>query len=102
MFNMILFKINICELLLEISTSKHSNSCDYLTYRAAMRECKDTSCILSYLSYVGLRFTWTNNHDENPIGEKLDIALVNESWLTAFPLSFVTFKVGGISDHSRL
>lgn len=38
---------------------------------------------------------------EDPIGKKLDRALVNQAWLTRYPQSNAYFAAGGISDHAR-
>ncbi|XP_023644456.1 uncharacterized protein LOC111832379 [Capsella rubella] len=57
-------------------------------------------CDLGSLSFAGPKFTWINNQDANPIGKKIDHALVNPDWLSHFPHSHASFEAGGISDHS--
>ncbi|KAH0862042.1 hypothetical protein HID58_079253 [Brassica napus] len=39
--------------------------------------------------------------DEDPIGKKLDRALINAAWFRDFPQSVARFEAGGISDHAR-
>jgi len=58
-------------------------------------------CDLADLHSSGPTFTWTNNQEENPIGKKLDRALINPIWLSTFLYSYAAFEAGGISDHSR-
>ncbi|KAG7585320.1 Reverse transcriptase domain [Arabidopsis thaliana x Arabidopsis arenosa] len=60
-----------------------------------------SDCELEDLSYVGPRFTWWNNQEDNPIGKKLDRALVNGVWGQVFPSSYASFETCGVSDHCR-
>lgn len=56
---------------------------------------------LSDLSFSSSPFTWWNKRGADPIGKKLDRALVNGDWLRVYPNSFANFETGGISDHAR-
>lgn len=58
-------------------------------------------CGLSEMVYTGPQFTWTNHRVADPIGKKLDRALINGAWLALFPYSFASFEAGGIHDHAR-
>lgn len=55
---------------------------------------------LADLNSRGAFFTWSNERPEDPILRKLDRAVVNEAWLTAFPESIAIFDPPGDSDHS--
>lgn len=81
-----------------LSSNEHSRAGNYLPSNGAMREFQDT--IVNYglmdLSFVGSLYTWINNQEKNPIGKKLDRALVNGCRLTEFPLSYNTFEAGGV------
>lgn len=83
--------------------SDHSRATDYSSNTAGMRDFQNTVsyCDISDLSSSGPAFTWINNQDVNPIGKKLDRALINSAWLSQFPYSHVCYEAGGISDHSR-
>ncbi|KAF2589101.1 hypothetical protein F2Q70_00040381 [Brassica cretica] len=48
----------------------------------------------------GLPFTWWNNNDSDPISKRIDHALVNLDWSTAFPDSFADFLQPDQSDHA--
>lgn len=86
-----------------LSSIEHSRSMDYMVDQTGMRHFQDVvqDCDLSDLAYVGPCFTWWNHQDVNPVGKKLDRALINNEWLAMFPQSFATFKPGGVSDHAR-
>lgn len=58
-------------------------------------------CNLTDMAYTGEIFTWWNKRDEDPIGKKLDRALINAAWYRQFPQSTARFEAGGISDHAR-
>ncbi|CAG7885777.1 unnamed protein product [Brassica rapa] len=58
-------------------------------------------CNLTDFASTGALFTWWNKREEDPIGKKLDRALVNAAWLRDFPQSTSRFEAGGISDHAR-
>lgn len=47
-----------------------------------------------------LPFTWWNNNDSDPISKRIDHALVNLDWSTAFPDSFADFLQPDQSDHA--
>lgn len=86
-----------------LSSQEHSRNLDYLPNQAGMRQFQAvvTSCGLTDLPFVGPTFTWWNKQGGDPIGKKLDRALVNSEWLSHFRQSFATFDAGGVSDHSR-
>lgn len=60
-----------------------------------------TDCSVTDLPYTGALFTWWNKRSEDPIGKKLDRALVNNEWLTRYPHAHAHFDAGGVSDHAR-
>ena len=62
-------------------------------------DCVDTLDIFD-LNFSGKFYTWWDCNHENPSFRKLDRALVNEAWLSAFSLSRVNFMPRGLSDHS--
>ncbi|WZZ77741.1 hypothetical protein YC2023_098313 [Brassica napus] len=86
-----------------LSSGEHSRVRDYLTDQRGMRQFQEvvSDCVLTDLAYTGAIFTWWNKQDTDPIGKKLDRALINGAWLSAFPKSFAKFEAGGISDHAR-
>ena len=86
-----------------LSSSEHSRALDYRTDQIGMMQFQEvtTDCALSDLSYVGALFTWWNKRDADPIGKKLDRALVNGEWMQRYPQSFAKFEAGGVSDHAR-
>ena len=47
-----------------------------------------------------LPFTWRNSQDDNPISTRIDHALINQSWSTAFPDSYADFLDPSQSDHT--
>ncbi|KAG7577371.1 Endonuclease/exonuclease/phosphatase superfamily [Arabidopsis thaliana x Arabidopsis arenosa] len=65
------------------------------------QSCIDT-CELLHLSSRGAEHTWYNGQPSNPITRKLDRALINESWLMAFPQSSMFVDAPGGSDHCPL
>ena len=52
------------------------------------------------ISSRGGFFTWSNHQQDNPIIRKLDRALANDEWLSAFPSALAIFDPPGASDHS--
>lgn len=86
-----------------LASSEHSRALDYRRDQTGMRHFQEavTDCSVMDLPYTGALFTWWNNRVEDPIGKKLDRALVNQSWLSRYPLSSAHFEAGGISDHAR-
>lgn len=86
-----------------LSSQEHSRAADYLADQTGMRHFQDlvADCGLSDLSATGALFTWWNKQEGDPIGKKLDCALVNGDWLRCFPHSHAHFEAGGISDHAR-
>lgn len=85
------------------SSSEHSRWQDYLGDQSGMRHFQEliTDVGLSDLSFSSSPFTWWNKRGADPIGKKLDRALVNGDWLRVYPNSFANFETGGISDHAR-
>jgi len=86
-----------------LSFSDHSRVMDFSLNDSGMRDFQNvvSYCDLADLHSSGPTFTWTNNQEENPIGKKLDRALINPIWLSTFLYSYAAFEAGGISDHSR-
>lgn len=71
--------------------------------QTGMRQFQDLvgDCNQFDMTFMGALFTWWNKRDEDPIGKKLDRALINAAWLRVYPQSFSQFEAGGISDHDR-
>ncbi|CDY44607.1 BnaCnng11560D [Brassica napus] len=86
-----------------LSSSEHSRSLDYRTDQIGLRAFQEvlTDCSLVDFSYGEALFTLWNKRDEDPIGNKLDRALVNGDWLRHFPNSHAYFDAGGVLDHAR-
>lgn len=86
-----------------LSLTEHSRAADYTFNVTGMNDFQNTVsfCDLGDLTSAGPNFTWINNQDSNPIGKKLDRALVNPEWLSRFPHSHAMLEAGGISDHAR-
>lgn len=86
-----------------LSSSEHSRSMDYRSDQINMRAFQEavTDCSLVDLVFGGALFTWWNQRNGNPIGKKLDRALVNGDWLRLYPNSHAYFDAGGVSDHAR-
>ena len=53
---------------------------------------------LDDLKYSGFQLTWT----DGIISRKIDRVLVNEKWISVFPLSEAEFLPAGLSDHSPM
>lgn len=51
-------------------------------------------------SYIGSRFTWTNNRIEGTIFSRLDKGLVNHQWLDLSPKSSISHLYKTWLDHS--
>lgn len=62
-----------------LSSEEHSRSRDYMVDQAGMRDFQElvSDCSLTDLPYVGSVFTWWNKRGMNPVGKKLDRALIN-------------------------
>lgn len=62
-----------------LSMADHSRTTDYYINLGGMRDFQNVvaHCDLGDLSFTRPGFTWTNNQDSNPIGKKLDRALIN-------------------------
>ena len=86
-----------------LASSEHSRALDYRRDMSGMRHFQEamTDCSVMDLPFTGALFTWWNNRVADPIGKKLDRALVNQNWLSRYPLSSAQFDAGGISDHAR-
>ena len=85
-----------------LASSEHSRGF-IASSQLGMRYFQDLvgDCNLTDLAYSGALFTWWNKRDEDPLGKKLDRALVNAAWLRSYPQSTASFEAGGISDHAR-
>lgn len=77
-----------------LSSNEHSRALDHRCDQTGMTHFQEvtTDCALMNLPYVGALFTWWNKRDEDPIGKKLDRALVNGEWLQRYPQSFAKFE----------
>ena len=86
-----------------LASSEHSRSLEYRRDLTGMYQFQElvSDCSVTDLPYTGALFTWWNNREEDPIGKKLDRALVNQSWMSQYPSSSAHFDAGGISDHAR-
>lgn len=86
-----------------LASGEHSRMLDYLSDQAGMRHFQDVvgACDLTDLAYVGALFTWWNKREGNPVGKKLDRAMINETWMHRFPQSYAIFDTGGVSDRER-
>lgn len=86
-----------------LASGEHSRAQDYLSDQAGMRQFQEVvgACDLTDLTYVGALFTWWNKQEGNPVGKKLDRALVNETWMHKYSQSYARFDTGGVSDHAR-
>lgn len=62
-----------------LASSEHSRAHDYRPDQLGMTQFQEvvTDCSLQDLPYTGALFTWWNQREEDPIGKKLDKALVN-------------------------
>lgn len=62
------------------------------------------SCIdqieLRDLRYHDNKFSWFNKQPNNPIAKKLDRAIINENWLSFYPISLAKFLAPEISNHT--
>ena len=85
-----------------LSTGEHSRGTVPRSL-LGMRQFQDVvmDCGLTDLASSGALFTWWSKQDEDPIGKKLDQALINAAWPRSFPQSSACFEAGGISDHAR-
>ena len=86
-----------------LASREHSRSLEYRRDLTGMYHFQElvVDCSVTDLPYTGALFTWWNNREEDPIGKKLDRALVNQSWMSQYPSSSAHFDAGGISDHAR-
>ena len=86
-----------------LSSSEHSRRCLTSSSQLGMTQFQEAvgDCNLTDLTHSGAIFTWWNNQEADPIGKKLDRALINGSWLRDYPHSSCRFEAGGISDHAR-
>lgn len=55
---------------------------------------------LTDLRATGNTFTWWDSSCFSPVLRKLDRVLVNDSWLSRYPLSLAHFRPRGLSDHN--
>ena len=86
-----------------LSTREHSRGGGAPSSQLGMRYFQELvgDCNLTDMASTGALFTWWNKRDEDPIGKKLDRALINAAWFRDFPQSVARFEAGGISDHAR-
>ena len=86
-----------------LSSCEHSRAKDYKGDQIGMMHFQEvmTDCMVTDLPYTWAPFTWWNKRVEDPIGKKLDRALVNSEWLNHYPHSSAQFDAGGVSDHAR-
>ena len=52
------------------------------------------------LRFSGHLFTWWDCNHSDPVLKKLDRVLVNEAWISIFPMSRTHFLPRGLSDHN--
>ena len=74
---------------------------DWHPYMDEFNECC-CEASLEDLRYIGCHLTWSKGSGEGYIARKLDRALVNSSWFSAFPDAFANFLERGPSDHSPI
>lgn len=69
-----------------LASSEHSRALDYRTDQVGIRHFQEaiTACSVLDMPYTGALFTWWNKRHEDPIGKKLDRALVNQEWLIRY------------------
>lgn len=86
-----------------LSSTKHSRMRDYLGDQSGMIQFQElvSDCAFTDLASTGALYTWWNKRSADPLGKKLDRALVNGNWFREFPHSYELFETGGISDHAR-
>ncbi|XP_018473790.2 uncharacterized protein LOC108845015 [Raphanus sativus] len=86
-----------------LSSAEHSRGGATQSSHLGMRFFQEAvgDCNLTDMASSGALFTWWNKRDEDPIGKKLDRALINTAWFSDFPHSTSRFEAGGISDHAR-
>lgn len=86
-----------------LSSTENSRANDYLRDQSGMLHFQElvTDCVLTDLAYIESLFILWNKRGADPIGKKLDHALINGDWLRVYPQSFALFEMGGISDHAR-
>lgn len=51
------------------------------------------------LNYTGAFFSWWDSNINSRVRKKLDRVLINDSWMSMFPLSRAWFPPRGLSDH---
>lgn len=69
----------------------------FLMYQ--LRDCL-TQLGLFDLRYVGAAHTWTNSQPSGPYSKKLDMLMVNSSFVSTFPHALPTFLPPVFSDHA--
>ncbi|CAH2046594.1 unnamed protein product [Thlaspi arvense] len=86
-----------------LATSEHSMGYDQTARQVGMCQFQNlvAYCSLPDLPAVGSIFTWWNKITGDPVGKKLDKALVNGLWLQSILQSYANFETGGISGHAR-
>ncbi|XP_048613245.1 uncharacterized protein LOC125587131 [Brassica napus] len=69
----------------------------FLMYQ--LRDCL-TQLGLFDLRYVGAAHTWTNSQPSGPYSKKMDMLMVNSSFVSTFPHALPTFLPPVFSDHA--
>lgn len=84
-----------------VSPSEHSSS-SVQVINTDMINFRDTLLQLGLfdLRYQGIQNTWSNKQPSGPIAKKLDRALVNYEWISAYPNSSAVFLAPEFSDHT--
>ena len=82
-------------------SKKSGRNLSWTTAMEAFNKCCAAADI-DDLKFVGHLLTWSNKNPNNPISKKLDRALINSSWLSAFPNAEAEFLSPGISDHCHI
>lgn len=84
-----------------LASSEHSRATDYHHSQNGMCDFQSfvSNCQLSYMSFVGPKYTLWNHREEDPIGKKLDRVLYNNVWSSVFPHSYAEFEANDISDQ---
>ncbi|KAL7234605.1 hypothetical protein ACSBR1_018108 [Camellia fascicularis] len=89
-FNEILFDSEKCGMAVR-------NRLQMEAFRRALSD-----CYLSYMGFIGGKFTWCNNCASGLVRERLDRGLVNDEWQTLFPEAHLHTLVSSVSDHSPI
>lgn len=82
---------------------EHSSYQNYGLVSVGMREFEEVVqyCNFTDLGSQGPRYTWCNQREERIICKKLDIFLVNDTWINKMAQSYGVFEAGRCFDHLR-